>query len=181
MKNCLVADELVRLFHVNVDERRQFKGYGNGLALCHSDASFLNLIVKQPHMNVSLISQELRITKGAVTQLYKKLHEGGFVEPYQREGNKKEKYFRLTKKGKEAQQCYQQRHQQLHQQMCAYIRSLNPEETKVIFSFLSQLNEFVPLTKFPCQCGESSHIQGCFANDIYRRMEEPKNDANANQ
>ena len=168
MKNCLVADTLVWLFHANVDDRRQLKGYGEGLALCHSEASFLDIIDRQPHINVSRISQELGITKGAVTQLYKKLHEAGFVEPFQREGNKKEKHFCLTPKGTEAQQGYQQRHQQLHRQMCTYIRSLNPEETKVIFSFLAQLKEFIPLTKFPCQCGESTHIQGCFANDIYR-------------
>lgn len=151
--NCKVAERFFQVFNVLQDEMRQPRDYGTGLQLTHSEVGFLDVVHEEQGANVSRISQRLGFTKGAITQTYQKLMQKGLIEQYNREGNKKEKYFRLTELGERTREGHQQFHEEANQSLCDYFSSLKEGEADVILGFLDHLNECTPFCEFPCRCG----------------------------
>lgn len=150
--NCRVAERFFHVYNLLQEEMRQPRDYGNGFALHHSEVAFLDVIHRIPHANVSRISTELGLTKGAVTQAYHRLSQKGLIELYRREGNKKEKYFRLSEQGELARRGHQRFHEHANKSLCHYFATLTEGETQVIFDFLDQLKQCVPFCEFPCTC-----------------------------
>ena len=154
--NCTISEAIFRTFAQLADELRQPQNYDGGYVLCHSEADFMSVVRQQPGINASGISKQLSLTKGAVTQIYQKLHQKGLIETYQREDNKKERHFRLTSLGEDARQGYVSCHAPANRRLCDYFSSLKEEEAQVIFRFLQAVTECAPFSKFSCPyCGNA--------------------------
>lgn len=149
--NCQIVDYFFEVMNLLIEEQKRPKDYGTGMKVNHIEVSFLNVIYNCPNANVSNIAEKLGITKGAVTQTYSKLMEKDLVESFMREGNKKEKYFRLTENGKTVRDGHEKFHDECNRNLCRYFSSLNDEEVKVVFNFMEQLKECVPFSDFICQ------------------------------
>ena len=150
MEDCRISEAIFRTFQSLSDEFRHQKDCGAGYALRQSEADFMNTVHRQPYANVSRISEQLGLTKGAVTQICQKLHQKGLIEPYHCDGNRKEKYFRLTQKGEHARLGYQQYYAKSNHQLCDYVATLTEVEIQVIFNFMEKITECVPSSKFVC-------------------------------
>lgn len=162
--NCRLTEELTEVIQLIDEEKKHSKDYGTGVPLYHSEIMMLEMIARYPYENVSGLSKKLGITKGAVTQGHNKLMQKGLIEGHQKSDNKKEKYFRLTEKGRESIDGHQQYHEAANQRLCDYLLTMSQEETEVIFRFLSRLKQCVPFCEFQCGCstehpGEDYHDQ----------------------
>jgi DNA-binding MarR family transcriptional regulator len=94
--------------------------------------------IEQP--NVTKIATSMRLTRGAISKVSKKLLAKGLIEDYQDPGNKKEVYFRLTESG----WTVFRRHQEIHGDVQAAWSSLferySSAEQEVIRRFLSDVS-----------------------------------------
>ena len=158
--NCEVRGRLFDVIHLLEENQRLPRQYGQQL-LYHAEAAFLGAVQAFPDANMSDMSEHLRITKGAVTQLYTKLASKGLVATYARSGNRKEKYFRLTPEGEAVRLAYMRFHQQSNQALCEYFRTLTARDAQIVLTFLDRLKDCVPFCESECICltqGEGKEV-----------------------
>jgi len=73
---------------------------GSQLDLYHSERHMLDEIGLNPAMNVTDFANALGVTKGAVSQVVKKLERKGVVRRYKKENSEKEVLIELTETGR---------------------------------------------------------------------------------
>lgn len=72
------------------------------LRLYHSERHMLDAIGDHPGVNMTEFAREIGVTKGAVSQIVKKLESKGFVKRFKGIDNNKDVLLELTSSGKEA-------------------------------------------------------------------------------
>jgi len=140
MNNELMLKKLMETYQLFAEYNEQafLENYSN---LNINEVHAIDYIGRTERANVTKITQHLKVTKGAVTKITKKLMSNEYISLYQTEENKKEKYFSLTKKG----EAIFIKHETLH--MEAMIRDkkifeyLNESEKEVILRFLDILEK----------------------------------------
>lgn len=157
--NCKVVGRVFDVINALGESQKQPAEY-RGQLLYHSEVEFLAAVRRFPESNVSDMSGFLRVTKGAVTQTAAKLFGKELVEIYAKPGNKKEKFFRLTKLGEAVHKEHLEVHERSNKLLCNYFNSLDEKETEVIFDFLDQLEKCVPFCEFDCMGTTQSKIKG---------------------
>lgn len=91
---------------------------GHGVLLYPSEFHLIETAGKNPAENLTSISSRLGVTKGAISQMVKKLEKKGLVKKVRVPGNKKDVMLELTDFGREAFEW----HKSLHESMEAGIR-----------------------------------------------------------
>lgn len=136
-----------------MEEEKKPKDYGTGHLLYHSEINLINTIYKHPTSNAITLSKIMSITRGAVTQIGNQLEEKGFITRYLKEGNKKEKYYRLTTLGEKVREGHEQYHKEANQSICRYLSTLGDNDVDLIMDFLSKIAT-LPISEFECTCKE---------------------------
>jgi DNA-binding MarR family transcriptional regulator len=75
--------------------------YGIGKNLYHSERHMLDAIGNNPGMNISELAGDQGVTKGAVSQIVKKLEGKQLIQRYKQAENDKEVFIELTELGEE--------------------------------------------------------------------------------
>lgn len=70
-------------------------------SLYHSERHLMDMIGDQPGVNITEFARSAGVTKGAVSQLVKKLERKGLVRRYKSSSNDKEVLLELTREGRE--------------------------------------------------------------------------------
>lgn len=137
---CIVAKELLDVIDGFMIERKDLKKYCD-ILISGAELNLLNIISKYPEYNSLDYSIVLNVTKGAVTQLSKKLLAKELIIFYHKEGNKKEKYFKLTELGLKIKGEYENEYLESNLKMCNFVSRLSKEEKLLIINFLNLLKE----------------------------------------
>jgi DNA-binding MarR family transcriptional regulator len=74
---------------------------GSKYNLYHSERHFLDMIGDHPVANVTEFARAMGITKGAVSQVIKKLETKGLIRRFKSSSNNKEVFLELTKNGRD--------------------------------------------------------------------------------
>jgi DNA-binding MarR family transcriptional regulator len=90
--------------------------------------------------NITRLSQELRMTTGAITKMCRKLLNEGYVSKYQKEGNNKEVYYDLTELGLNVCEIHKKIHEKSYNKKKYIIEQYNDEEKAIILRFLDDMN-----------------------------------------
>ncbi|MCC8023066.1 MAG: hypothetical protein LIO46_04705 [Clostridiales bacterium] len=149
--NCQITEKVFDVLRLIQEEEKRPKDYGTGQPLYHAEMEFLDAVWRYPQAHASALAAHLGVTKGAVSPYNRKLGEKGLVEWYLLEGNRKEKFLRLTELGERAREGHIRFHEEANRALCDYFCSLNQEETDLIFDFLNHLKECVPFCEFTCR------------------------------
>lgn len=123
---------------------------GESVDLFRSEINFLCAVEENEKANVSVLSNLLGVTKGAVTQVSDKLIEKCMLERYSLESNKKEKFYRLTQDGCDALQTYRDMHRKTNNCLCGYFSGLTRTEQEIIAKFFDQIESVTPIAKYEC-------------------------------
>lgn len=98
--------------------------YGAGKTLYHSERHMLDAIGDNPAMNVSEFARTIGVTKGAVSQVVKKLEEKQVVRRYKQAENDKEVFIELTNLGKDIYKKHKETNEEsiipLHDELLKY-------------------------------------------------------------
>ena len=106
-----------------------------------SEVHCIEYIGKNKAPNVKTLSNAFYMTRGAISKLTKKLMEKGLIESYQREDNKKEIYFTLTKKGQEAFDIHERLHEQFSQRDKAVFENVSDEQFCDMLELIKKYDE----------------------------------------
>jgi len=87
------------------------------------------------------IARELKVTKGAVSKVTRKLADLGFVHKSQLPSNLKEVYFAVTPLGAELAKLHEEMHRELDRQSLELIRTYDARSLELISDFLHKLAE----------------------------------------
>jgi len=95
-----IMDRFMRLVHKYNSMEKLPARHGKGFDLYHSERHMLDKVGENPGINVTEFAQIAGVTKGAVSQVIKKLENKGLVRRYKKGGNEKEVFIELTQEGK---------------------------------------------------------------------------------
>lgn len=93
--------------------------------------------------NVTKLANNLNLTKGAITKIIKKLSFKKAVSCYEKENNKKEKYYKLTEIGESVNE----KHRKIHDTLCVseikFLECYGAESLMVVEGFLKNYNRYL--------------------------------------
>lgn len=108
-----------------------------------SELHCLAAITRLSEPNSTQIAAHLKMTRGAVSKIIKKLADKKLIEVFQKPDNKKEKYFRLTKQGDDADQRHTKAHYAWEQRDSQFLQSIPDSEMRIVSSFLTRFNHYL--------------------------------------
>lgn len=146
---CNIINKLFQIINETNQAEKVPKDYGTGDLIYHSEINLLDAIFQFPNFNAVELANQMGVTRAAITQLTKKLEQRGLIIRYIKEGNKKEKYFKLTTAGETIKHGHDRYHRSANLQICRYLSSLDPHEYDIIISFLDHLAG-LPISEFEC-------------------------------
>lgn len=118
-------------------EKEFLHGYG------YSEIHCIDAIGTLDMPNVTKIANRLKMTRGAISRMAKKQISQGLVESYSLEGNKKEIYFRLTKKGEELFNEHKQRHKMWEKRDSEFFNKYSEDKLSEICTFFEEFNGYL--------------------------------------
>ncbi|WFD10243.1 MarR family transcriptional regulator [Tepidibacter hydrothermalis] len=140
MNNELMVEKLSETFQMFTEfNDKGFKENYSDLNI--NEVHAIDYIGRTENANVTKITNHLKITKGGVTKITKKLMLKEYISSYQTEENKKEKYFNLTEKGKEIFEKHKTLHMESIKRDKKIFENFDENEKEVISNFLDILKK----------------------------------------
>lgn len=121
--------------------------FGSEDVLYASEIHMLDVIGRNPGINVTEIADKLGITKGAVPKIIRKLMEKELICRYQIKGNKKIVLFNLTDKGRIAFQCHIEWHQKFDSGIVKKLDSLDESKLLFLHGIMTDIEQYVDKIK----------------------------------
>ena len=128
--------EYTNLAEINDDIHNvpDLTGYNN------SELNCLDAVGRTEHPNVTALAEEMRMTKGAISKILRKLSDKGAVEPYQLGTNRQRIFYRLTDAGQILFDTHRERHRGWEERELSFFRSLSEEERAGAIRFFTDYN-----------------------------------------
>lgn len=113
------------------------------LKLHASEIHLMQVVADFPEINATEMAKKLGITKGAVSQSLKRLHQKGVVRKISDPFNKNELTVSFTKLGQEALIAFFQVNAEGWREYLAYLENMTEAESSTISQFLHRLETFL--------------------------------------
>ena len=110
-----------------------------GYSEIHTIAAIGNL--EEP--NVTEIAKHMKMTKGAISKIIKKLQTAGAIESYQKIGNKQKVFYSLTDKGQFLYDEHEKRHNLWIKRDREFLDRYTKEQLNFISSFMVEFNSYM--------------------------------------
>ncbi|CAI8888349.1 MULTISPECIES: MarR family transcriptional regulator [Bacillus] len=124
--------------HMKGNDERFLRETGvSGMSL--SELHVIQCIGKKGLMNVTAITEEMGMTKGAISKICTKLFNKQFVEKMRMLDNQKEIFFRLTDNGNEIYMAHEKLHQQAEEKWLLLLNQYTEEELSLIQRFVKDV------------------------------------------
>lgn len=121
----------------NLTDSSIFSNYSN------SEVHAIDIIGNSKLVNGVKISEELNLTRGAVSKIMNKLKTKELVEIYKVKDNKKEIYYKLTLKGKDIFYSHKKAHADWENRELKFFNSIPIAEKEIIEEFLENYNNYL--------------------------------------
>lgn len=127
--------EIVELFELF--NKANFQDIYNGLNI--NEVHTIDFIGGSINPKLTDVANFLNITRGGATKITKRLINGGYIQDYKLDENKKEKYFKLTNTGNDIFNKHKLIHEESIRKDSRIFSELSKEEKITIFKFLDIL------------------------------------------
>ena len=115
-----------------------------GLRLHPSELHLLLAIRGEPQANATRLAARLGITKGAVSQVMKRLKGKGVIAKHADPAQKNEVTVSFTGLGRKGLSAFVAERASTHKRFCAYLSALPEDEKKTLRRFLEQVGAYLP-------------------------------------
>ena len=95
------------------------------------------------HANVTKVSNEMGMTRGAISKICKKLLQKKLIESYQEPENNKNVYFRIAAGGKKIFAAHKVMHERKFGEKIGIVNNYDADEQAIILRFLMDVTSFV--------------------------------------
>lgn len=109
----------------------------------YSETHCIDFIGRLELPNVTKIAEHMRMTRGAISKMTKKLLAKGMIEKYTLETNKKEIYFRLTEQGKLVFEEHAKRHRLWEKRDMEFLARYPKGEIATVYTFMQEFNAYL--------------------------------------
>lgn len=109
----------------------------------NSGLNCIDCIGRLDYPNVTAISEELFMTRGAISKIVKKLINNGYVIPYQLPDNKQKIFYRLTGSGWELYEMHRLRHKKWEQRELGFFKQFDESRINSIIAFMKEYNGYL--------------------------------------
>lgn len=109
----------------------------------YSETHCIDFIGRLELPNVTKVAEHMRMTRGAISKMTKKLLAKGLIEKYTLETNKKEIYFRLTEQGKVLFDEHAKRHELWEKRDMEFLARYPKEKVETIYEFMQEFNDYL--------------------------------------
>ncbi len=113
-------------------EDQSLRGYNN------SELHIIAAIGDLERPNVTSLAEYMSMTRGGICKNIKKLMESGLISSYQRDGNAKNIYYRLTNTGKVIYEKHAEAHKAWLARDMAFIKGFSDEQLDQVTDFMNQ-------------------------------------------
>lgn len=127
---------MVRLFNCYTNLQRSKHEYCSGVELYPSEIHAIECIAATRALNLTELSNQLGLTKGAVSKSVGQLEKIGLLRRYKYVSNQKEVYFHLTELGVQAYEGHKRYHEAMDRVMEQYGEAVSKEKGEEILHFL---------------------------------------------
>ena len=137
------SEELLQLVleYTNLsDETDKLHNHDSLSGYDNSELNCLDAIGRLEQPNVTALAGEMRMTKGAISKILRKLSDKDAVEPYQLGSNRQKIFYRLTDAGQELFDAHRERHRCWEERELLFFRSLSEEELSGAIRFFNDYN-----------------------------------------
>jgi len=109
----------------------------------YSETHCIDFIGRLELPNVTKVAEHMRMTRGAISKMTKKLLAKGLIEKYTLETNKKEIYFRLTQQGKVLFDEHAKRHELWEKRDMEFLARYPKEKVETVYEFMQEFNDYL--------------------------------------
>ncbi|MBE6906333.1 MarR family winged helix-turn-helix transcriptional regulator [Marasmitruncus massiliensis] len=120
---------------------RLTRSFGTDHVLFLSEIHLIDYIGSHRDCYISEIARELQVTKGAISQMVKKLERKGYLIKAVDTGNKTRMVVRLSAKGQIAFDGHCRYHNRLDRDLANALQDFTDEETAAVCQFLKRMEE----------------------------------------
>lgn len=108
-----------------------------------SEIHCIDLIGKIEYPNVTKISQNMNMTRGAISKISKKLLNANLIEKYKKPDNDKEIYFKLTELGERLYKHHEIKHKNWEERNDIFFNNITKEDQEIVANFLIKFNNYL--------------------------------------
>lgn len=116
---------------------------GHGTLLYPSEFHVIEAVGKNPTKNLTFIASRLGVTKGAISQIVKKLEKKGLVNRARIPGNKKDVMLELTDFGKEAFEWHRALHESMENGIRKELERMSDAEIEAFLRVYGHIEEML--------------------------------------
>lgn len=109
----------------------------------YSDIHTIRAIEDLDKPNVTAIAETLKMTRGAISKICRKLQEKELIESYRMPGNMQKVFFRLTPSGKELYNAHEDRHILWEKRDLDFLSRFDKDELSGISDFMKRYNDYL--------------------------------------
>lgn len=135
----LISRSILDLIDAFINLDKKARKFGTDKELFLSEIHFIDFVGTHKTYTISEIAKEMNITKGAVSQMVKKLEKKGLLEKYYDVSNQLKVFVKLTEKGEIAYQEHKKYHQGLDNYIAEIVKDYNLDEKRLIHDFLKEV------------------------------------------
>ena len=118
-------------------EDQSLRGYNN------SELHIIAAIGDLEQPNVTFLAEYLGMTRGGICKNIKKLTEAGLISSYQRQGNVKNIYYRLTEAGKMIYEKHAKAHEAWLARDMAFMKGFSDKQLDQVTDFMKRYIEHI--------------------------------------
>ncbi len=108
-----------------------------------SDVHIIVAVGSMEYANVTKVSENMHMTRSAISKAMKRLERNGCVIRYTQPDNQKEIYFRLTEFGENIVKEHDKRHKLWEKQDNNFLSQYTKEEQNFLMNFFKGYNEYL--------------------------------------
>jgi len=150
MDKKIASREIVELFIKVVNKYNSLEKipvkYGKKHHLYHSERHMLDKIGDNPEMNVTDFAHSVGVTKGAISQVVKKLESKGVVKRYKKSSNDKEVFIKLTKAGNDIYQKHKKVNEETIRPLYKELKKYPEEKVEFLVTMFKWFDEFLDIS-----------------------------------
>ncbi len=111
--------------------------------LYHSERHFLDKIGDHPGVNITEFARAVGITKGAVSQVVKKLESKGLVSRYKSSSNDKEVFLDLTRAGRDIYILHKKTNEETIKPLSEKLKQHSDDKVEFLISMFRWINDYL--------------------------------------
>ena len=134
----IIEDFMVMIEKINMTGKKPHR-FNIDVDIFRSEIHIIKLIGDYSILHVSEIARKFGVTKGAVSQILKKLEKKGLIRKELDETNNTRLLVGLTEKGKKAYLGHEEHHRHHDRDMLDFVENLNEHELEIIQTFISKV------------------------------------------